>query len=80
MGVGVDVDALCGIARGERDQRAACGLVDEGRSAGGARGSASEANFAPNAPQEPKAAREEMRHAQATSQKAEAPPLPRTTS
>ena len=41
---------------------------------------ASVANFAPNAPQEPNAAREEMRHAQAMSQNAEAPPLPRTTS
>ena len=38
------------------------------------------ANFAPKAPQEPKAAREEMRQAQAASQKAEAPPLPSTTS
>ena len=41
---------------------------------------ASVANFAPNAPQEPNAAREEMRQAQAMSQNAEAPPLPRTTS
>ncbi len=79
MRVGVGIDALRGITRCERDQGASLGLVDEGVRRCGAR-SASKANFAPNAPQEPKAARESMRHAQATSQKAEAPPLPSTIS